>query len=132
MGKVDALTMIEPKKVFSFRKGPNPNQISYVGRIDPNSPYFNGHFPENPVLPGVAMIDASVLSLSDHLSKELYLNRIQSAKFMDLVRPGDEVRLDLIEREAGTWMVSWWPAQNGRAGSGAIATKKIAEFIFEI
>ncbi len=65
-----------------------------------NEPYFAGHFPSEPVMPGVLQLEAlaqlgavAVLSLPDNKGKTAYYAGINNAKFKQKVVPGD--RLDL-------------------------------------
>jgi UDP-3-O-[3-hydroxymyristoyl] N-acetylglucosamine deacetylase/3-hydroxyacyl-[acyl-carrier-protein] dehydratase len=71
-----------------------------------NEPFFQGHFPGNPVMPGVLIIEAmaqagGVLILSqveDPENYNTYFMKIDNAKFKEKVLPGDTLvfRLDLI------------------------------------
>ncbi|EKC80378.1 beta-hydroxyacyl-[acyl carrier protein] dehydratase FabZ, partial [human gut metagenome] len=61
-----------------------------------NEPYFAGHFPGNPVMPGVLIMEAlaqtgavAILSLPEHRGKTAYFAGIDKAKFKQMVRPGD-------------------------------------------
>ena len=65
-----------------------------------NEPYFAGHFPGNPVMPGVLIIEAlaqtgavAMLGLPEWKGKTAYFVGIDKAKFKQKVVPGD--RLDL-------------------------------------
>ncbi len=65
-----------------------------------NEPFFAGHFPNEPVMPGVLQIEAlaqlgavCVLSLPENKGKIAYFAGIKEAKFKQKVIPGD--RLDL-------------------------------------
>lgn len=65
-----------------------------------NEPYFAGHFPQEPVMPGVLQLEAlaqlgavAVLSLEENKGKTAYFAGVNSAKFKQKVVPGD--RLDL-------------------------------------
>ena len=65
-----------------------------------NEPYFAGHFPGEPVMPGVFQIEAlaqlgavAVLSMDENKGKIAYFAGIKEAKFKQKVVPGD--RLDL-------------------------------------
>lgn len=67
-----------------------------------NEPFFNGHFPEEPVMPGVLIIEAlaqvgAVLILSEekNLGKTAFFAGIDGAKFKDKVVPGDSLVLEL-------------------------------------
>ncbi|MDR0339865.1 MAG: hypothetical protein LBH65_06270 [Desulfovibrio sp.] len=61
---------------------------------------FDGHFPGDPMLPGIAQIMAAALTVSPSGSKDL--RRIGRSKFMSMVRPGDRVRVRVECRESGT------------------------------
>lgn len=67
-----------------------------------NEELFNGHFPGNPVMPGVLIVEAlaqtgavALLSLPEFKGKTAYFGEIKSAKFRKVVRPGDSLRLEV-------------------------------------
>ncbi|MGN0367103.1 MAG: 3-hydroxyacyl-ACP dehydratase FabZ [Suilimivivens sp.] len=67
-----------------------------------NEPFFQGHFPGEPVMPGVLMIEAlaqagavAILSLPENKGKTAYFAAIQSAKFKRKVIPGDVLILEV-------------------------------------
>ena len=67
-----------------------------------NEELFNGHFPGNPVMPGVLIVEAlaqtgavALLSLPEFKGKTAYFGGIKSAKFRKVVRPGDSLRLEV-------------------------------------
>jgi 3-hydroxymyristoyl/3-hydroxydecanoyl-(acyl carrier protein) dehydratase len=59
-----------------------------------DEPAFAGHFPKAPVLPGVVLIDTSVILVGQALGRPLFLKRLDSVKFVRTVAPGDT--LDLV------------------------------------
>ena len=70
--------------------------------------YFAGHFPDEPVMPGVLIVEAlaqtgavSVLSLPENKGKTAYFAGINSCKFKRKVVPGDRLRLEceIIKRK---------------------------------
>lgn len=80
-----------------------------VGRFEAKKEYsfFEGHFPGNPVLPGVIMVEASaqlgaclLLSLEENRGKTAYFAGIEEFKFKRIVRPGEvlEIEVELISR----------------------------------
>ena len=70
--------------------------------------FFAGHFPDEPVMPGVFIVEAlaqtgavSVLSLPENKGKTAYFAGINSCKFKRKVVPGDRLRLEceIIKRK---------------------------------
>lgn len=70
--------------------------------------FFAGHFPDEPVMPGVLIVEAlaqtgavSVLSLPENKGKTAYFAGINSCKFKRKVVPGDRLRLEceIIKRK---------------------------------
>ncbi len=66
-----------------------------------NEDFFQGHFPQEPVMPGVLIIEAlaqvgaiSVLSLDEYSGKIAYFTGINKAKFRRKVVPGDVLKLE--------------------------------------
>ncbi len=66
-----------------------------------NEPFFQGHFPAEPVMPGVLIVEAlaqtgavAILSLEENKGKAAYFAAIQSAKFKKKVVPGDVLVLE--------------------------------------
>lgn len=82
------------------------NHVIAIKNVTFNEPFFVGHFPGNPVMPGVLIIEAmaqagGVLILSqveDPENYNTYFMKIDNAKFKEKVLPGDTLifRLDLI------------------------------------
>ncbi len=52
---------------------------------------FQGHFPDNPVLPGVCLVQAGVLMAQEALGKNLRLTRLKRAKFLSPVGVDDPI-----------------------------------------
>jgi beta-hydroxyacyl-ACP dehydratase FabZ len=78
-----------------------------------NEPFFQGHFPGHPIMPGVLLLEAmaqtggvmALMSLppEEVKKKVLYFMSIDQAKFRKPVTPGDQVRFELIMiRSRGT------------------------------
>lgn len=68
-----------------------------------NEPYFAGHFPGNPVMPGVLIIEAlaqvgavALLGLDQWKGKTAYFVGINNAKFKQKVLPGDVLMLETM------------------------------------
>ncbi|HLH39860.1 MAG TPA: 3-hydroxyacyl-ACP dehydratase FabZ [Bryobacteraceae bacterium] len=80
-----------------------PERIVGIKNVTVNEPFFNGHFPNFPVMPGVLIVEAmaqvaGVLVLSqipDRENKLVLLATVEEAKFRKPVRPGDQLRIEM-------------------------------------
>lgn len=78
------------------------DRIVGIKNVTVNEPFFQGHFPEKPVMPGVLIIEsmaqvAGVLigkRVEDSYKKLMLLASIESAKFRRPVEPGDQLRIE--------------------------------------
>jgi len=79
------------------------DRIVGIKNVTVNEPFFDGHFPDYPVMPGVLIVEAmaqvaGVLVLSqipDRKSKLVLLAGVDGAKFRKPVRPGDQLRIEM-------------------------------------
>ncbi|KRM09911.1 3-hydroxyacyl-ACP dehydratase FabZ [Paucilactobacillus suebicus] len=79
----------------------NPGESIVVTKnVTINEEFFQGHFPGNPVMPGVLIIEALaqaasilILKADRYKGKTAYLGAIKEAKFRQVVRPGDVLKL---------------------------------------
>ncbi len=67
-----------------------------------NEPFFQGHFPDYPVMPGVLIVEAlaqtgavAILSKEENKGKIGFLAGIDKCRFKRQVRPGDQLRLEV-------------------------------------
>ena len=85
-----------------------------VKNVSIGEPFFEGHFPENPIMPGVLIVEAMaqtagalvVESLNLHGSGALvYFMSIEKAKFRKLVLPGDVLKLhvNVVKARTKVW-----------------------------
>lgn len=88
---LDTIEELEPGKRALARKC-----VSY------NEPFFAGHFPQEPVMPGVLIVEAmaqagavAMLSQPEMKGRTAYFAGINSAKFKQKVAPGDVLDLDV-------------------------------------
>lgn len=92
-----------------------PNQSAVgVKNITSNEPYFEGHFPSKPIMPGVVIVEAMAQTTAILVSKSLglkdsnalvYFMTIDKCKFRQLVRPGDvlELHVSVIQGRRKLW-----------------------------
>ena len=78
------------------------NKITAIKNVTANEHYFQGHFPTEPVMPGVLIIESlaqagavALLSKDEFKGKIAYFAGINNAKFRKKVVPGDTLRLEV-------------------------------------
>jgi 3-hydroxyacyl-[acyl-carrier-protein] dehydratase len=107
-------------RIDSYTDGPNPK--SWVGRkvvarknVTFNEPYFTGHFPHKPVMPGVlqveAMAQAGAVACIGGVGGPAYdvlIAKINNARFRRPVVPGDvlEIHAEITNEKSGIVSVS--------------------------
>lgn len=89
-------------RVLEVEKG---KRIKALKNVTINEPFFNGHFPHRPVMPGVLMLEAlaqaaallsfETLGKSPDDNTVYYFAGIDGARFKRPVEPGDQLRLDV-------------------------------------
>jgi 3-hydroxyacyl-[acyl-carrier-protein] dehydratase len=113
------------------------DRIVGIKNVTTNEPFFSGHFPDFPVMPGVLIIEAlaqtaGVLvlnSIPDRESKLVLLVSIESAKFRRPVVPGDQLRLEMavLKRKASVAKMAGSATVNGNVVAEAIMMCKLAD-----
>jgi 3-hydroxyacyl-[acyl-carrier-protein] dehydratase len=65
----------------------NPEKLHAQLQLDITHAIYQGHFPGNPVVPGVCIIQMIKETLSQHFSKELILVKAEEVKFLSIINP---------------------------------------------
>lgn len=99
---VDRLLSFEP-----------PNKATVLKNVTINEAFFQGHFPGNPIMPGVLIIEAMAQAgglLIYHIDNKmkgvpLYFAGINNARFRHQVIPGDQLifKIEMLRHKMGTW-----------------------------
>ena len=114
-------------RVVSFEKG--RNLVAWKG-VTMNEPFFPGHFPGRPVMPGVLILEAlaqsaallAMLSLGpEERGKLTYLMGIDEARFRRPVVPGDrlELHVEITKQKGPVWKMRGTGKVEGQECAGA-------------
>jgi 3-hydroxyacyl-[acyl-carrier-protein] dehydratase len=98
-------------RVIEFEEN---KRVVGIKNVTVNEPFFMGHFPGNPIMPGVLIIEAmaqaaGILAFKSGVSgKAIYFMSIEKAKFRKPVFPGDRLRLEVkvLQQRSGVWKFS--------------------------
>ncbi len=89
---VDRILELEPNK-----------RVVGIKNVTANEPFFQGHFPGHPIMPGVLIIEAMaqvggmalLTGVEGNSEKILYLAGIDNARFRKPITPGDQIRFEI-------------------------------------
>jgi 3-hydroxyacyl-[acyl-carrier-protein] dehydratase len=104
--------------------------IVAIKNVTVNEPFFAGHFPAYPVMPGVLIVEAlaqtaGVLAWesagAEHRESVPFLAGIEKARFKHTVRPGDQLlmKVNLIARRRNVWRFDASAEVDGRLAAQA-------------
>ncbi|MCC6586473.1 MAG: 3-hydroxyacyl-ACP dehydratase FabZ [Bryobacterales bacterium] len=112
-------------------------RIVGIKNVTANEPFFTGHFPEFPVMPGVLIVEAMaqvagvlvLKSIPDREKKLVLLASIEEAKFRRPVVPGDQLRIEMtvLRRKASVAKMSGKATVNGNVVAEATVMCKLAD-----
>lgn len=113
-------------RVIEYEAG---KKITSIKNVTMNEPFFEGHFPGHPVMPGVLIVEGmaqtggllfGLVNGEEMKGKVVYFVSIDAVKFRRPVRPGDQLRIEmeLTSCKRGIW---------GFSGKAYVAGKLAAE-----
>jgi acyl-coenzyme A synthetase/AMP-(fatty) acid ligase len=89
--------------------------------LPPTLAWFQGHFPGQPILPGISQVHMAVLLAGEVFGWAPEGSDLNRVKFKDIVRPGETLELTLTaDRDKGRLGFRWLRANGGEASSGSV------------
>jgi acyl-CoA synthetase (AMP-forming)/AMP-acid ligase II len=89
--------------------------------LPPTLAWFQGHFPGEPILPGISQVHMAVLLSAEVFGWAPEGSDLTRVKFKDIVRPGETLDLTLTaDRDKGRLGFRWLRANGGEASSGSV------------
>lgn len=123
---VDRVVEVEPDR-----------RIVALKNITINEPYFAGHFPGHPVVPGVLLVEGIAQAgglllmreVADRKDKLLYFMGIEKARFRRPVVPGDQVRyeVEVLHRRSSTCKLAGKVKVDGKVAAEAIVMSAMVD-----
>lgn len=113
------------------------HRIVGIKNVTINEPFFNGHFPDAPVMPGVLTIECmaqtgAVLGLMNQPDLEnsvVYFMGIDGARFRRPIVPGDQLRIsmEVLRRKASVWKMKGEVSVDGNLAAEATLMSSIGK-----
>tara|TARA_B110000263_G_scaffold61713_1_gene53061 strand:+ start:13667 stop:14155 length:489 start_codon:yes stop_codon:yes gene_type:complete len=77
--------------------------VNAIKNVTINEPYFQGHFPGQPVMPGVLSLESiaqataflMLFELDDPLRKNMFISGVDNVRFRRLITPGDQLHINI-------------------------------------
>jgi len=114
-----------------------PERIVGIKNVTLNEPFFTGHFPDFPVMPGVLIIEAMaqtagvlvLKNIADRANKLVLLVAVENARFRRPVVPGDSLRMEMkvIKRKASVAKMAGVATVDGLVVAEAEVMCKLAD-----
>src|ERR1051326_1497964 len=114
-----------------------PERIVGIKNVTANEPFFTGHFPDFPVMPGVLIVEAMaqtagvlvLKSIPDRENKLVLLVAAENARFRRPVVPGDSLRMEMkvIKRKASVAKMAGVATVDGQVVAEAEVMCKLAD-----
>jgi 3-hydroxyacyl-[acyl-carrier-protein] dehydratase len=110
-----------------------PNSLVALKNVTINEPFFTGHFPGLPVMPGVLIIEALAqaggllvfeIAGEEQHGAVLYLTGVEKGRFKSPVRPGDQLilRVELAASRSSLWRFACRAEVDGKVAAQAEIT----------
>jgi 3-hydroxyacyl-[acyl-carrier-protein] dehydratase len=112
------------------------NSAIGIKNVTVNEPHFTGHFPEQPVMPGVLVIEAMAQTagaicvlnaMGNSKPKVVYFMTIDECRFRKPVTPGDQVRLHMTKIKNRRNM--WWYKGEAKVDGIVVAEATISAMV---
>lgn len=106
------------------------NEIEASCFVPADSPWFEGHFPGEPILPGIAIVhtvEQAILKDIQKNNERVMLDELRRIRFVQPVRPGEELKITVLREDTGGEILFSFKVINKEniVCSGLIIGKKI-------
>ncbi|MCP4578376.1 MAG: hypothetical protein GY846_19055 [Deltaproteobacteria bacterium] len=86
-------------------EGSDTGKMILNAEVPPDSPWFNGHFPEDPTLPGIAQLEMAIDTIRLVEKRNIWVEKFRKVRFKRVIRPGEKLEIIVTPKkiEAGSY-----------------------------
>jgi len=108
----------------------NNNHIEALADVPADSPWFSGHFPGEPILPGIALVhivEQAIIQNALAKGNKIQLHGLKRVKFTQPVRPEETLSVSITGEDAGEDIIFYFKVikKENVVCSGSMMAKKI-------
>ncbi|MEA2039455.1 MAG: hypothetical protein U9N82_06440 [Thermodesulfobacteriota bacterium] len=101
---------------------PSSDKIILDAEVLPDSPWFSGHFPGEPILPGIAQIEMALDAIKHLTQKDLKISNVKRVRFKQIIRPGDKLQIIATSKKEKALAFSYRISVKGELACHGIMT----------
>ncbi len=103
-------------------KRSSSNEILADAMASGKSPWFSGHFPGEPILPGVAMLGMVFDAIKQACGKNIKISGVKRVKFKQIIKPGDKIQIIAREKNDDNSLYTFQIMVDSRIACNGIMT----------
>ena len=96
------------------------NEIIMDAEVNPDSPWFSGHFPGEPILPGVAQLAIALDAIKKLNQRSLRISGVKRIRFKQVIRPDDKLKITVAPHKKDALSYLFSIMVNGELASSGI------------
>ena len=102
------------------------NEVIMAAEVSPDSPWFSGHFPGEPILPGVAQLEMALDAIKRLNQRSLRISGVKRVRFKQVIRPDDKLGITVAPHKKDAFSYLFRIMVNGElAGSGILMVEEL-------
>ncbi|MCF8128283.1 MAG: hypothetical protein K9N10_07190 [Deltaproteobacteria bacterium] len=74
-------------------EGSHTGKMVLNAQVPPDSPWFDGHFPDDPTLPGIAQLEMAVDTIRLAEKRTISVHKFRKVRFKRVIRPGEKLKI---------------------------------------
>ena len=78
----------------------NDEKLILDAEVPPDSPWFDGHFPEDPTLPGIAQLEMAIDTIRLAGKRTVSVTGFRKVRFKRIIRPGEKLKIIATPRKS--------------------------------